>query len=71
MKFYKNTEFPKRRKVLTNISVEVIISDEIGFLYIGYYCYFNKKWCFYDDDDDFIISDFVWWYAPTERTEQF
>jgi len=71
MKFYKNTEFPKKTKKDESESVKVIMSDKYGNLYIGFYCFVDKEWNFIYSYDFFDKDNFIWWYPPTERTEQF
>lgn len=76
MKFYKNTEIPRISEDDKEFSVDVIISDPGGMLNIGFYVFEDKRWNFhtdtlYDFYEGDILQPFVWWYAPTERTEQF
>jgi hypothetical protein len=71
MKFYKNTELPKALKEDESESVKVIMSDEYGNLYIGFYCFVDKEWYFIHSDDFFDKDNFIWWYLPNGIAEQF
>lgn len=75
MKFHKNTEYPKVSED-EDFSVDVITSNPDGFLNIAFWNFDRKKWLFHSDTmidpyEDGDLMEFVWWYAPTERTEQF
>lgn len=75
MEFYKNTEFPKVSED-EDYSIDVITSTPEGMLNIGFYDFKDEVWQFHTDTltdpyENGELQPFVWWYAPTERTEQF
>lgn len=70
MKFYKNTELPKREKPSPSLSVDVFTFNTYGEIDTLYYNFKEKVWYSYRNRDN-IYHDFVWWYPTSDIDEQF
>lgn len=75
MKYYSNTEYPKRAKCVTgeleSFSVDVFTIDDLGLLNIGYYDFESQKWEFHTDTlsdmyENGELQNFIWMYPPED-----